>query len=139
MVITPPDRTGAAMKGVVRMVYENMPLYPRLGWDGGRDGCVRVPVFGESRCGAGRLPDECACRRVTIENPCRPGELAEVLLGVDDCGNLVVCVKRACRPPCEPPRPPRPCNPCPPPPCTPCPPPRPRRDGCRGRLYGSWR
>ena len=74
------------------------------------------------------MPDACACRRVTIENPCRPGEVAEVLLGVDDCGNLVVCVKRDCRPPCEPLRPPRP-----------CPPPRPPRDGCRGRLYGTWR
>ena len=118
------------------MYYEDMPLYPRMGCDSGRDSCVRVPMFGGQRCGSGRMSPECACRRVTIENPCRPCEVAEVLLGVDDCGNLVVCVKRDCRPPCEPPRPPRPC---PPNPCNPCLPPRPRRDGCRGRLYGSWR
>ena len=101
-----PDEPARRWKGVVNMYYENMPLYPRLGCDCGRDSCVRVPVFGGGRGEQGRLPDECACRRVTIENPCRPGEVAEVLLGVDDCGNLVVCVKRDCRPPCPPPRPP---------------------------------
>lgn len=133
-------------KGVVNMIYESMPLYPRIGCDCGRDACVRVPVFGSERRGPGRMPDECACHRVTIENPCRPGERVEVLLGVDDCGNLVVCVQRDVRPSCNH-RPPRSCLlPCPPNPCqlnpclpSPCPPPRPRKDGCRGRLYGSWK
>ena len=110
------------------MYYESMPLYPRMGCDGGRDDCVRVPMFGSERCGTGHMPDPCACRRVTIENPCRPGEFAEVLLSVDECGNLVVCVRRdSCRPPCPPePR------------CLPAACPPPRRDCCRGRLYGSW-
>ena len=111
------------------MYYENMPLYPRMGQGFEREACVRVPVFGGEGPGPGRLPDPCQLRRVTIENPCRPGETAEVLLGVDECGNLVVCVRRDPRRACDcpPPRPPRPCLP------------PPRRDGCRGRLYGSWR
>ena len=132
------------------MYYETMPLYPALREGCEREPCVRVPVFGAENCGPGRMPDACHCRRVTIENPCRPGERAEVLLGVDDCGNLVVCVRREpcppmdCRgrrPDCGPRRlcpPPEPCSPPCPPPCppVPCPPPR---GGCRGRLYGSWR
>ena len=109
------------------MMYNGMPLYPALPGERDSDACVRVPVFGEGGRGPGRFPDECHCRRVTIENPCRPGEVAEVLLGVDACGNLVVCVKRdpvqCCRP-----RPPRPCPPNPP--CC---------NTGRGRLYGSWR
>ena len=78
------------------MVYENMPLYPRMGYDCDRDACVRVPVFGGARCGAGRLPDECACRRVTIENPCRPGEVAEVYLASDADLFIVRQVRQAC-------------------------------------------
>ena len=52
--------------------------------------------------------------RVVIDNPCCPGERAEVVLGVDDCGNLVICVHRLCRdrPPCRPE--PRVCEPWPP-------------------------
>lgn len=121
------------------MYYETMPLYPRMGPGCDGENCVRVPVFGRDCGGPGRMGDVSQLRRVMIENPCRPGERAEVLLGVDECGNLTVCVRReghdecACRP-C---RPPRPCppDPCPPRPC----PPMPRRDGCRGRLYGSWK
>lgn len=134
-------------KGVVSMYYDNLPLYPSLcpGWD--QESCVRLPVFDTKRCGHGRMPDACQCQRIIIENPCRPGERAEVLLGVDDCGNLAICVRRdPCRerdcrpsgPDCHPRPdclPPRPCLPdCRPP--IPCPPPR---RGCRGRLYGSWR
>jgi len=114
------------------MYYESMPLYPRMGRCREEEACVRVPVFGDEGRGPGRMPDWAACRRVTIENPCRPGERAEVLLGVDDCGSLVVCVRREPRPGCGC-RPTRPCLP------PPCPPPRPGRDGGRGRLYGSWR
>ncbi len=68
------------------MMYDGMPLYPSL--RPGRDGqaCVRVPLFDDGRPGHG-LPDgDCRWRQVTIENPCRPGERAEVLLGVDGCG-----------------------------------------------------
>ena len=115
------------------MYYEDMPLYPRMGCDGGRDSCVRVPMFGSQRCGSGRMSPDCACRRVTIENPCRPGEVAEVLLGVDDCGNLVICVHRlcGCDRPCgsqRPCRPQRPCQEADRDPCVPWPEPRrPRR------------
>ena len=125
----------AGGKGDVNMMYDSMPLYPMIGPERGNGACVRVPVFGGGR-EPGRLPDESQCRSVWIENPCRPGELAEVLLGVDDCGNLTVCVRREERRPCgcRPNRPPRPCLP--PPPV--CPPPRPRCDARRGRLYGSW-
>ena len=65
--------------------------------------CSAATAAGGADAGA------CACRRVTIENPCRPGEVAEVLLGVDDCGNLVVCVKRdwSRERPSRPPRPAR--------------------------------
>ena len=125
------------------MYYETMPLYPALRPDCEAQGCVRVPVFdgGRDPC-----PDmsRLRCQRcVTLENPCRPGERAEVLLGLDECGNLVVCVRReperCCRP-C----PPRPCPPresehcCRPRPPRPLPPPEPRCGG-RGRLYGTWR
>lgn len=124
------------------MYYETMPLYPALRPGCDSQGCVRVPVFdgeGDPCADWSRLRE---VRRVTIENPCRPGQCAEVLLGLDGCGNLVVCVRReperCCRP-C----PPNPCppNPCPPRPCRPprpLPPPEPRCGG-RGRLYGSWR
>ena len=124
------------------MMYDGMPLYPSL--RPGRDGqaCVRVPLFDDGRPGHGLLDGDCRWRQVTIENPCRPGERAEVLLGVDECGNLVVCVRRdprregdcCCRRPRRPPQPD--CRPDCPPPCRPdC---RPPRNGCRGRLYGSW-
>ena len=113
------------------MYYEPMPLYPSLRPCCDRDACVKVPVFdGDRRLPPRPMPE---CRRVTIENPCHPGECAEVTLGVDECGNLIVCVHRfehdagACPPPGA--RPHRD-------PCRPLPPQR----GCeRGRLYGTWR
>ena len=117
------------------MYHETMPLYPELrpGCDGGE--CLRMPVFGGEGPGE-RLPELRCPRRVTIENPCRPGEYAEVLLGLDGCGNLVVCVRkepdRDCCRPC--PSRPRPCRPG----GRPLPPPEPRCGG-RGRLYGTWR
>lgn len=128
------------------MYVEMMPLYPAMRPDGDGRRCVRVPMFGGDGMGAPGWPDgrgvpELRCvRRVTIENPCRPGECAEVLLGLDACGNLVVCVRRPCEPdPC--PRPRRPCLP--PEPCRSEPgcrrPPRPRGGCGRGRLYGTWR
>ena len=126
------------------MMYGNMPLYPSLSPGCCDDACVRVPLFNEGRPPAQGLPPVGELQRVALENPCRPGEWAEVLLGVDACGNLALCVRRdecGCRPAC-PPRPFRePDRPkCPPPACRPrprpCPPPRP---GCRrGRLYGAW-
>lgn len=106
------------------MYYETMPLYPALRSGCEEKNCVRVPVFGEGGCGCGcgQMPELRGCRSVTIENPCRPGERAEVLLGLDGCGNLVVCVRR---------EPDRDC-------CRPCPP-RPRCDRRQGRLYGTWK
>ena len=86
------------------MIYGHRPLYPALG-PCGRETCVRVPVFGAEGCGHRDAPDECFCQSVTIENPRCRGERAEVLLGVDACGNLSVCVRRegTCRPrrPCD--------------------------------------
>lgn len=127
------------------MMYGQMPLYPALGDGCGGDACVRVPLFGEGPRAARSLPPVGDVRRIVLENPCCPGEWAEVILGVDACGNLALCVRRddGCgrsRPPCPPadgcrPAPAK----CPPPDCRPwppCPPPRPR---CRkGRLYGDW-
>ncbi|MBR1820359.1 MAG: hypothetical protein IJ769_01915 [Clostridia bacterium] len=112
------------------MYYETMPLYPALRPGCDSESCVRVPIFDGDDMPCGQPPQLRSCRRVTIENPCRPGECAEVLLGLDACGNLVVCVRReperdACCRPCRPQRPNRPCLP-----------PEPRG---RGRLYGTWR
>lgn len=111
------------------MYDETMALYPSPPC-GGRDACVRVPVFGADRCARPQPLPARECQKVCIENPCCPGEWAEVLLGVDACGNLTVCVRR---PPeaerC--PRPPRRRR-------EPCCRPEPRCDGHRGRLYGSW-
>jgi len=126
------------------MYYESMPLYPALRPGCDRQGCVRVPLF-EAERGPGRPEgDVLPCRRVTIENPCRSGEFAEVSLGLDSCGNLVVCVHRDARPECDmnPCRPPRPRPRCLPEPrrcADPCFPPPPPRGCDRGRLYGTWR
>ena len=104
------------------MYYETMPLYPALRPGCESQGCLRVPVFGEGDgpC-CGQLPPLKGVRRVTIENPCRPGECAEVLLGLDGCGNLGVCVRK------EPERP-----------CCKDRTTRPRWDRHRGKLYGKW-
>ena len=75
------------------MYYGHMPLYPSLA-PCGRDGCVRVPLFEDERCAMPRLPPGQEIRRVMLENPCRPGERAEVLLGLDEAGNLILCVRR---------------------------------------------
>ena len=119
------------------MYYETMPLYPAMRGECDRKACVRVPIFEDGRR-PGSLEDEVRpCERVTIENPCRPGERAEVLLGLDGCGNLVVCVRRDRRAEddCAPCRPNRRRPRCVPEPCVP----PPRRCCERGRLYGTWR
>jgi len=94
------------------MFYENMPLYPGMRPPCGDGECMRVRLF-EDGCGH-RPPPMRECERVMIDNPCRPGERAEVTLGVDDCGSLVICVHRLrrwdepcnrpdrCRIPCKP-------------------------------------
>lgn len=110
-----------------------MPLYPALR-PGGGSACVTMPLFDDGRGGPPGIPAWADAQRVIVENPCRPGERAEVLLAVDSCGNLSVCVRResdCCRrePDCRP----RPCL-CPPPRGPACPRPR---EKC-GRLYGSW-
>jgi len=77
--------------------YCSMPLYPPINPSGccAQDHCMRFPLFnGESG------PHRCGCTQsVRLENPCQPGEYAEVLLSVDHCGNLVVCLRR--EPPCN--------------------------------------
>ncbi|MBR1558690.1 MAG: hypothetical protein IJ646_00465 [Clostridia bacterium] len=63
--------------------------------------CMKVRLFDDA-CGGHRPPPMCERERVVIDNPCRPGERAEVTLGVDDCGNLVICVHRMPRrDPCD--------------------------------------
>lgn len=82
------------------MFYENMPLYPGMKPAGSPDGCMKVRLFDDG-CGSPHCPPAMyECERVTIENPCRRGERAEVVLGIDDCGNLVICVHRTHREPC---------------------------------------
>ena len=88
----------------------NRPLYPMPGggcWDQ-RDWCDRcdrcdhrdchdreswrMPLF---RCDGMNNSCDCGCSQtVRLENPCCPGECAEVNLSVDNCGNLVICVHR---------------------------------------------
>ena len=82
----------------------NRPLYPRPGGD-----CEPWNCRDERRCGdrdSWRMPlFDCECRNtvrdcgcggqtVRLENPCCPGEFAEVNLSVDPCGNLVICIHK---------------------------------------------
>ena len=78
------------------MYHMNKPLFPPMKPVCDQDPCVRVPLFNGETCACSRPPMP-GCKRVIVENPCRPGECAEVLLGVDECGNLVICVKRDIR------------------------------------------
>ena len=90
------------------MCYENMPLYPGMRPPFDPSPCMKVRLFDDGDCGCHRAPTMRDCERVVIDNPCRPGERAEVTLGVDECGNLVICVHRLhaaprrCRPECNP-------------------------------------
>lgn len=76
------------------MVYENMPLYPGMRPPCNPSPCMKVRLFDEGCRGGHHPPPITECERVVIDNPCRRGERAEVTLGVDDCGNLVICVNR---------------------------------------------
>ena len=103
------------------MYYENMPLYPGMRPPCDGNPCMKVRLFDDA-CGCHHAPPMRECERVVIDNPCHPGEQAEVKLGLDDCGNLVICVHRLkrkprcrddwdgwdapCRIPCKRPRPP---------------------------------
>ncbi len=88
------------------MGYPQRPLFPPMGDCCAPDNCVRVPLFSRDVC---RPPNACPCAQtVRLENPCCPGECAEVALSVDGCGNLVMCVHR--EPCCPPPRPRRWCR-----------------------------
>ena len=118
------------------MYYENMPLYPGMRPPCDPSPCMKVRLFDDCH-GDRHAPPMRERERVMIDNPCRPGERAEVVLGVDDCGNLVICVHRLCRdrPPCRPeprcePWPPN-CLPEPCPPRRPCRRHRPEWVGCR--------
>ena len=128
------------------MYCENMPLYPGMRPPCDPSPCMRVRLFDDA-CGrvdaCGRNEGCCrhappmrVCERVMIDNPCRAGERAEVVLGVDDCGNLVICVHRlcGCDRPCGSQRPCRPQRPCPDAECDPCVPwPEPRKPRRRHR------
>jgi hypothetical protein len=58
---------------------------------------MKVRLFDDCCRDDRRVPPMRECERVVIDNPCRRGERAEVVLGVDDCGNLVICVNRLCK------------------------------------------
>lgn len=104
------------------MYCDNTSLWPDLRPPCDGDSCMKVRLFDDARC----APPMRECQRVNIDNPCRPGERAEVILGLDDAGNLVVCVHRVND------RPPRPqCPPCPAPWPGPCRPEHRRRMPCR--------
>ena len=120
------------------MYYEGMPLYPGMRPPCEPSPCMRVRLFDEGCRGSHRPPPLRECERVVIDNPCRRGERAEVTLGMDDGGNLVICVRRlfghgdACRP-----EPPAAC-PCASP-IEPCPPrPLPQPQGVRHRHRPEW-
>ena len=120
-----PIRGSMLCRKVCEAMYcENMPLYPgmrppcdpspcmrvRLFDDGcNHDGCGRDGACGRNEGCCRHAPPMRVCERVMIDNPCRAGERAEVVLGVDDCGNLVICVHRLCG--CERPCRPEPCRP----------------------------
>lgn len=78
------------------MFYENMPLYPGMRPPCDPSPCMKVRLFDDCCRGDRHLPPMQTCERVVIDNPCRRGERAEVVLGVDDGGNLVICVHRRC-------------------------------------------
>lgn len=98
------------------MNYDQRPLFPPMRPICDTDSCVKMKVFGSERCGCPCPPQSCCQQKVFIENPCRPGECAEVLLGVDECGSLTICVHRdagwngGCKPGRRPPRRPRDCG-----------------------------
>ena len=130
------------------MYCENMPLYPGMRPPCDGSPCMKVRLFDDACCQSRCPPPMKVCQRVTIDNPCCPGEQAEVALGVDDCGNLVICVHRLCRAPrprcCDwddafPPPSPRPCRP---PLCDRLPvcggPPNACRPPCRPRRRPEW-
>ena len=88
----------------------NRPFYPRPGNGCGQWDCRdrydkfdcsdreswRMPLFDCDHWNSAR---DCRCtgQTVRLENPCCPGEFAEVNLSVDPCGNLVIYVhKNAC-------------------------------------------
>lgn len=79
------------------MRYDFKPLYPQVcdscdRCDCGRPESWRMPLF---QCEPCRSGCDCGCSQtVRLENPCCPGECAEVQLSVDSCGNLVICVHR---------------------------------------------
>ncbi len=45
------------------------------------------------------MPAACSVQNVRIANPCDPLDAATVFLGVDERGNLIICVRRD--PPCR--------------------------------------
>ena len=71
------------------------PCMPSNCGCGNADSSMRVrlcePRHCEPKCGCPMPP---AAPPVTICNPWNPNEIAVVTLSLDECGNLVVCVRR---------------------------------------------
>ena len=91
-------------------MYDYMPLPPRSG--SRNEACMSMPLFRPNGCPPPRpcrselwprpgwtRPKPCCPppqppKEVVLANPCDPCEQATVLLSVDECGNLLVCVRR---------------------------------------------
>lgn len=59
------------------------------------DAAIKVRLFDKCSCGYGfEHALEPACAPVTIVNPWNCREKVLVSLSIDECGNLVVCIKR---------------------------------------------
>ena len=56
---------------------------------------MSIKVFGKG-CGCERPDITPAAPPVTVVNPWNCRERAEVFLGIDECGNLVVSVRKNC-------------------------------------------
>lgn len=90
-------------------MYNRTPFYP--GACAPAEPVVRMPLFTQKPCGS-RPSDPCRPHRpprscppcpppgvpaappVCVVNPFNPCERATVQLSVDECGNLIVCVRR---------------------------------------------
>jgi len=72
----------------------SMPLFPgqRPCSNRHNDNCRKIPVFGKS-CYPSCSPPS-GSQTVRLTNPQNPCESVTVLLEIDSCGNLVVCVRR---------------------------------------------
>ena len=90
-------------------MYDHMPTLPRR--CGRNETCMSMPLFRPRGCPPprrepccdlwprpGYAPKPCCPpqppKEVVLTNPCDPCEQVTVALSVDECGNLLVCVRR---------------------------------------------